>query len=122
MQEPGGDKPGGLIGLFVRHPTAANLLMALMIIGGLFALDRMNTQFFPDFGIDVVAVSVEWPGASAEDVDANIVDLGYVYDVRYRSGVGHVVVTMPHRGRPVHEFLVTQGGGRVNDVSCGTRA
>jgi metal-sulfur cluster biosynthetic enzyme len=22
---------------------------------------------------------------------------------------------MPHRGRPVHEFLVTQGGGRVQD-------
>jgi metal-sulfur cluster biosynthetic enzyme len=48
-------------------------------------------------------------------VDANIVDLGYVYDVRFRAGVAHVVVTMPHRGRPVHEFLVTQGGGRVNE-------
>ena len=49
------------------------------------------------------------------DVDANIVDLGYVYDVSYRAGVGHVVVTMPHRGRPVHEFLVTQGGGRLSE-------
>ena len=25
-----------------------------------------------------------------------------------------VLVTMPHRGRPVFEFLVTQGGGRVD--------
>ena len=49
------------------------------------------------------------------DVDANIVDLGYVYDVRYRAGVVHVVVTMPHPGRPMHEFLVTQGGGRVDE-------
>lgn len=48
-------------------------------------------------------------------VDANIVDLGYVYDVRHRAGVAHVIVTMPHRGRPVHEFLVTQGGGRVDE-------
>jgi metal-sulfur cluster biosynthetic enzyme len=47
--------------------------------------------------------------------DANVVDLGYVYDLRYRAGVAHVTVTMPHRGRPVHEFLVTQGGGRVNE-------
>ena len=51
-------------------------------------------------------------------VDANIVDLGYVYDVRFRAGVAHIVVTMPHRGRPVHEFLVTKGGGRVNEGIC----
>ncbi len=48
-------------------------------------------------------------------VDGNIVDLGYVYDVRFRAGVASVTVTMPHRGRPVHEFLVTQGGGRVTE-------
>jgi metal-sulfur cluster biosynthetic enzyme len=42
-----------------------------------------------------------------------IVDLGYVYDVRVRDGIATIVVTMPHRGRPVYQFLVTQGGGRV---------
>ena len=26
-----------------------------------------------------------------------------------------VLVTMPHRGRPVYDFLVTQGGGRVDE-------
>lgn len=46
-------------------------------------------------------------------IDANVVDMGYVYDVREHSGVVTVLVTMPHRGRPVHEFLVTAGGGRV---------
>ena len=48
-------------------------------------------------------------------VEANIVDLGYIYDVRVRDGVVHVVVTMPHRGRPVYDFLVTKGGGRVEE-------
>lgn len=61
------------IGLFTRHRTAANLLMVVMLIAGFFGLYRMTTQFFPDFGIDVVAVSVVWPGASASDVDGNIV-------------------------------------------------
>lgn len=46
-------------------------------------------------------------------VDANIVDLGYVYDVSQREGIVRVLVTMPHRGRPVYQFLVSQGGGRV---------
>jgi len=49
------------------------------------------------------------------NIKSSIVDLGYVYDVRLRAGVATIVVTMPHRGRPVHEFLVTQGGGRVED-------
>jgi metal-sulfur cluster biosynthetic enzyme len=46
-------------------------------------------------------------------IDANIVDLGYVYDVREQGGVVSVLVTMPHRGRPEFNFLVSAGGGRV---------
>ena len=46
--------------------------------------------------------------------DANIVDLGLVYDVRLRQGTAQVVMTMPHRGRPVHDFFVSRGGGRVD--------
>ncbi len=62
-----------MIALFARHPTAANLLMAAMLVVGLLALGRMNKQFFPDFGVDTIVVSVAWPGAGAEDVDNAIV-------------------------------------------------
>ena len=65
--------PAGLILLFARHRNAANLLMVLMILGGVIAAFRLNTQFFPDFGIDVVSVRVPWPGAGADDVEAKIV-------------------------------------------------
>ena len=64
----------GLIGLFARHPTAGNLLMIAMVLVGFFSLNKLNRQFFPDFGIDVIIVSVAWPGASAEDVEASIVE------------------------------------------------
>ncbi len=67
------DARRGPISIFSSHPTAANLLMAVMIILGAFSLTRMNTQFMPDFGIDWVRVGVDWSGASADDVDANIV-------------------------------------------------
>jgi metal-sulfur cluster biosynthetic enzyme len=46
-------------------------------------------------------------------IDANVVDMGYIYDVRQRDGVVSILVTMPHRGRPAYNFLVTAGGGRV---------
>ena len=82
-------KPG-LIRLFTRHPTAANLLMVVMIIGGLFALNRLHTQFFPDFGIDVIVVSVQWPGASATDVDDSVVQPIY-RGMRFIDGVKTVI-------------------------------
>ena len=96
MNAPAGGPDGsagkqgkGLISLFARHRTAANLLMVLMIITGLFALTRMNTQFFPDFGIDIVSVSIEWPGASATDVDQNIIQ-AVEPEVRFLDGVKRV--------------------------------
>ena len=65
--------PGGAIGFFARHPTAANLLMLVVIVAGLLSIARNNTQFFPDFELDLVTVSVVWPGAAAADVDAGVV-------------------------------------------------
>ncbi len=75
-----------LIGFFTRHRTAANLLMVLMLIAGFFGLNRMTTQFFPDFGIDLVRVSVKWSGASASDVDSNIIQ-AIEREVRFIDGV-----------------------------------
>lgn len=92
----------GLIGLFTRHPTAANLLMVLMLIAGIVGLSRLNTQFFPDFGIDWIQISVIWPGASADDAEASIVqaiepEVRFLDDVKRvraeaREGVGNVYV------------------------------
>ena len=79
-----------MIALFARHPTAANLLMAAMLVIGLLALSRMNKQFFPDFGIDVVLVTVTWPGAGAEDVDNAIVQ-AIEPEVRFLDRVKRVV-------------------------------
>jgi len=65
----------GVLSYFTRHRTAANLLLALMVILGLAALPQMRAQFFPDVVVDTVSVSVLWEGASAEDVDAGIVQV-----------------------------------------------
>ena len=94
--------PAALVSLFVRHRNAANLLMILMILAGVVGIFRLNTQLFPDFGIDIVSVSIEWPGASADDVEANIVasiepEVRFLDDVRKvtsyaAEGVGTIVV------------------------------
>ncbi|MCC0015700.1 MAG: efflux RND transporter permease subunit [Rhodobiaceae bacterium] len=63
---------GGVLGFFIHHRNAANLMMAMMLLFGAFALLRLNTQFFPTVDIPRITVSVTWSGASAEDVEANI--------------------------------------------------
>ncbi|WP_135504496.1 efflux RND transporter permease subunit [Roseovarius aestuariivivens] len=72
------DLPGrasGVISYFTRHPTAANLLMVVLLVLGLAAAPRMQAQFFPDVIVDDVTVGVVWDGASAEDVDSAIVQV-----------------------------------------------
>ncbi len=61
-----------LIGLFAHHKVAANLLMILMIMGGVFALEKLNVSFFPNFELDFINIRVVWSGASAEDVENGI--------------------------------------------------
>jgi len=80
----------GLIGIFSSHPTAANLLMVVMIILGVFSLSRINTQFMPTFGIDWIQVGVNWSGASADDIDANIAQ-ALEPELRYLDNVKKVV-------------------------------
>lgn len=80
----------GMIERFARHPTAANLVLALMVVCGLFAMTQINRQFFPDFGIDFITANVSWPGASADDVDTNIVQ-AIEPEVRFLNGVKRVI-------------------------------
>ncbi len=64
----------GLLGLFVRHPTAANLLMILMVMLGLIGTSQLQVQFFPSIQVPIIIVDVEWTGASAADVETQILD------------------------------------------------
>jgi len=61
-----------MIRFFTAHPTAANLLLLLLIMVGLSALPTLQRETFPDFSAQEVEVIVPYPGASAEDVELAI--------------------------------------------------
>ena len=63
----------GLLAYFIAHRTAANLLMALMLLAGVWGGLSIRQQFFPDVVIETVTVSVAWTGAGPEEVDRQIV-------------------------------------------------
>ena len=60
---------------FVQHRTSANIIMIIMIVVGVLSIGRLNKQFFPDFDVELIAVSIDWPGATAEEIDQNIIQL-----------------------------------------------
>ena len=68
-------KTGGVLAYLVRHRTAANLLLIVMIVGGLAAGTQLRTQFFPDIVFETVTVRVAWTGAGPQDIDDAIVSL-----------------------------------------------
>jgi len=74
MTSPDSQPRSDLLGIFAHHKVAANLLMLMMLIAGVFALDRLNIQFFPNFALDIVTVRVVWTGASAEDIETGITE------------------------------------------------
>ncbi|MBV6656234.1 MAG: efflux RND transporter permease subunit, partial [Devosiaceae bacterium] len=87
------DAAGGVrsaIRLFTRHPNAANLVMALMILFGIYGLANLNTQFFPDIETKSITITVSWSGASAEDVEANVLSV-VEPEVRFITGVTEIV-------------------------------
>ena len=80
----------GLIRAFTRHPVAANLLMLLMLIAGIFGLPRINTQFLPSVEIPNITVVISWPGASPTDVSDNILE-AIEPEVRFLDDVEQVI-------------------------------
>mgnify|MGYP001353403346 FL=1 len=66
------EKQTGLIAWFARNNVAANLLMWLLIVGGLFGAFSIQKQVFPNFEFDVINVRVPYLGAAPQEVEEGV--------------------------------------------------
>ena len=62
-----------LISRILKHKTAANLFLILMLILGLYSSKELNTQFFPNYSIDYITVNMNWVGASPADIEESLI-------------------------------------------------
>lgn len=62
----------GPIAWFARNPVAANLLLGVIVVGGLTSLLRMPQKSFPDLDIKLITVAVEYLGAAPEEVEEGV--------------------------------------------------
>jgi multidrug efflux pump subunit AcrB len=63
---------GGPIAYMARNSIAANLLMIILIGGGFWTAYHMQKEVFPQFALDIVEVSVVYPGAAPSEVEKGI--------------------------------------------------
>jgi len=61
-----------MIRFFAAHPTAANILMFIILLLGIASLPNLNKETFPEIKLNKVQVTVAYPGASANEVEEGI--------------------------------------------------
>ncbi len=63
-----------MIAWFVRNPVAANILMVLvMVLGAYSTINRIPLEVFPEFELDIVNITVAYPGATPREVEDGII-------------------------------------------------
>jgi multidrug efflux pump subunit AcrB len=66
------DTSSGLISWFARNNVAANLLMWILIVGGVMSALTIEKQIFPDFEVNIVSVRVPYLGAAPQEVEEGV--------------------------------------------------
>jgi multidrug efflux pump subunit AcrB len=66
------DTHRGLIAYFAKNPVAGNLLMVILLVGGLLSAIGLTAQVFPTIDPGTVSISVAYPGATPSEVEESI--------------------------------------------------
>ena len=91
----------GAIRWMAENHVAANLLMLVLIIGGLILGFSVKQEVFPDVNLDRIQVTVTYPGAGPEEVEEgvilkieeNLTGVDGIKQVKSMAAEGYGVVT-----------------------------
>ncbi|MGD8722778.1 MAG: efflux RND transporter permease subunit, partial [Desulfobacterales bacterium] len=56
----------------IKNHVTVNLIMVFIIVAGLLTVMKMRREMFPQFALDMIYVSVDYPGSSPEEVEEGI--------------------------------------------------
>lgn len=98
----------GPIAYMARNPLAANLLMVFFVGAGIWTMMNVQKEVYPEFQLDIVEISVVYPGAAPAEVEQGIL-LPVEEAVRGVQGIKEVVST------------AEEGSGRISiELVAGT--
>ena len=97
-----GHGPRGAIAWMAGNTVAANLLMMVFLVGGLFMGLNIKQEVYSDFTLESVKISVSYPGASPEEVESGIIlaveeavqDLEGIDEITSQASEGSASITI----------------------------
>jgi len=60
------------ISAFVRNRVLANVLLLIIVVVGIIAAVNMTREFFPETSVDMITITIIYPGADPEEVEEGI--------------------------------------------------
>ncbi|MGR3716630.1 MAG: efflux RND transporter permease subunit [Thermohalobaculum sp.] len=111
-------RSAGPIAWMARHSVAPNLLMLVLILGGLFMTTRIKQEYLPTTERDTVTVTIALPGATPEEVEQSII-LAVEEELRSVQGIDKLLATANEGSARIVAELSTDRDRRLvyNDIS-----
>ena len=115
----------GIVAWMAGNPVAANLLMLVIMVGGLASVDGITKEVYPTFPSETITITVPYPGSSPEEVEEGIVrkieesiqDIVGIEEIRSQALEGWGVVTVQlEPGTPMAKAL-GQVKARVDGIA-----
>lgn len=96
------DTNKGILAWMTKNHVAANILMLALIVGGLIVMSDIKQEVFPEYELDIVDISVSYPGASPEEVEEGIIlaieeeirDLEDIERITAKAGEGQASISV----------------------------
>ena len=82
----------GFIAWMAQNSVAVNLLMIMVMGAGLLSLSSIRQETFPDFNLDIISVSVPYPGATPEEIACNVISLRNLEASNKMRSAAHVAL------------------------------
>ena len=112
-----GPRARGPIAWMAQNAVAANLLMGVLVVGGILASGHVKQEVFPEFELDMIQIGVPYPGASPAEVEQGVI-LAVEEAVRGVDGVKRLTASAVEHaaGITVELELGTDNNKALSDV------
>ena len=97
----------GPIAWMARNRVTPNLVMMVLIVGGLFATTQIQKEVFPAFDRDEIRISMGYRGASPEEIEQGIL-LPIEEALQGIDGIEVVRATASEGSGPVRRIPITR--------------
>jgi multidrug efflux pump subunit AcrB len=79
----------GLIRWFTNNDVAANLLMLLIILAGLYSYPKIPMEILPRFDTDTIGISLSYQGATPTEMEQNVI-IRIEQEIQDLEGIKHI--------------------------------